>query len=325
MGKEHYITLITKQLNSELSTTELKELNLWLSASSGNTNVASDFKEIWNSVSSYKSSTSFDVDKAYNDFIAKYDIHSTNVDTKTISGGISLIRLFFAGLTALALIFGGLKLTDKINTTVSSDALASRTISLTANSTATLAPNTSLQYDREDFTINNLAGQVYLDLEDQNKSLSIGFDNATVDASGAILNIQNYKEDNKIVADVEKGSVSFNVNNERLELTAGKQLTLINGSDTPTIKNSNQSAFAWKKGMISFDNTPLDEVFTSLEKFYGVEIEVVDDSQTNGHFTAVNFKPASLDECLEMLVASIHMEIERKDMTHIEVRNIKAK
>lgn len=326
MGKEHYISLITKQLNSQLSKTELRELNNWLSASSGNSNVASDFKEVWNSVSSYKSTSSFDVDKAYQNFITKYDIHSADAHTEEqVAGRISITRLLFAALTIAALIFGGLQLTSKINNTVSSDALASRTINLTANSTATLAPNTSMNFDREDFTINSIAGQVYLDLEDQDKNLSIGFDDASADVSGAILNIQNYKVENKLVADVEKGSVAFNINEKRVKLEAGKQLTLKKGSTEPIIKDSKQSAFAWKKGMLTFDNTPLDEVFVALEKFYGVNIKVMDDSKIEGHFTATNYKPSSLDDCLEMLVSSISMEIQRKDMTNIEVRNIQAK
>ena len=326
MGKEHYISLITKQLNSQLSKTELRELNNWLTASSGNSNVASDFKEVWNSVSSYKSSATFDVDEAYQNFLTKYDIHSTGVNTADqVSDGISITRLLFAALTLAALIFGGLQLTSKINNTVSTDALASRTINLTANSTAKLAPNTSMNFDREDFTINSIAGQVYLDLEDQEKNLSIGFEDASADVSGAVLNIQNYKADNKLVADVEKGSVAFNINNERVQLDAGKQLTLEKGSVEPIIKDSDQSAFAWKKGMLSFDNTPLEEVFTALEKFYGVNIKVMDDSKVAGHFTAINYKPSSLDDCLEMLVSSISMEIQRKDMTNIEVRNIQAK
>ena len=69
---------------------------------------------------------------------------------------------------------------------------------------------------------------------------------------------------------------------------------------------------------------PLLEVFNSIERFYGVNIEVLDDSSVEGHFTVSNMKPRSLNECLELLHSSIKMDIKRKGLRKIEIRNIQA-
>ncbi len=330
VGKDHYISLITKQLKNELNTSELRELNLWLSASSGNAEMISDFKNIWNSVGTYKSSTTFDVEKAYNDFLKRYGISPSSapklgsqVDS---SRGTSALRLMLAAITAFAIIFGGFKLADKLKGSVSNETLAAMPISLSPGSTATLAPNSSLYYDKKNFEIRDLQGQLYLELNegDPNKSLRLDLDDVTAKAQNATLNIQRFKKDKSIIADVADGSVTFKVDDERIVLEQGKRLMYTEGEDLKLI-DSDANALSWKKGRLSFDNTPLLEVFDSLEKFYGVEITIVDDSKTDAHFTAINLQPTDLNQCLELLASSIDMNIKRVGLKKIEVSAISPK
>lgn len=322
MGKDHYISLITKKLNSELNAAELKELNTWLSGSSSNANTLSDFKDVWGSVSSYKSSVTFDADVAYESFIKKYNIEPSDNLGKPVGNGSSVIRFIFSILTIAALVIGGKQLMNSINHGVSNDQLVSRLINLDANSTATLAPSTQLDFNKDEFTVSNLNGQVYFDIDRRGNTLNLDFDEITANASGALFNIQNYQEDKKLIADVEKGTVSFNVSDKEIKVGQGKRLIYTDGSDEAQIVSSDPSSFAWEKGELSFDNTPLAEVFSSIEKFYGVNIEVVDDSKLEGHLTAIKFRPDSLNECLQMINSSIKMTIVRKGLKQIEISNI---
>ncbi len=324
VGKEHYISLITKQLNKELNTSELQELNNWLSASSDNATLVSDFKQVWNSVSSYKSTASFDVDAAYSDFVKKYNIpQSSGAKTVSPKTSLSATRLFFALLTVAALVLGGIKLSDKLNNSYSAD-FAKVTIPLSNFSSATLAPSTSLRFNKKDFNLSKLDGQVYLELEEKKGTAPLRLDmhDVTANANNVVLNIEN--SDDAFTADIARGSVKFSVNDETVELTEGQRLVYSEKDKKHTVLRSDSNAFAWQKGILSFDNTPLYEVFDEIEKFYGVTITVTDGSPVNQAFTAFNYKPASLNECLELLSSSIEMTITR-DERNIEVSNIKTK
>ena len=328
VGKDHFISLITKKLNSELNIAELKELNSWLSESSDNSHVLNDFKDVWGSVSTYKSTITFDADTAYQDFVKKYNIpqSSDNSTSATAAGGISILRWLLSAVVVAALVYGGYQMMNNINNAVSNDQLVSRTINLDAFSTATLAPSTSLNFNKEDFTISKLDGQMYLDLAKESGALNLNFEDVQAQAKNTMLNLQSYGKEDKFIADIEKGSVQFEINDDQVTVGQGKRLIFDNKSKTTEITIANPKSSEWKDGFISWNNTPLNEVFTSIEKFYGVEITVIDNSPINAHspFTAINYKPANLNECLQLLTDAYNMTIDREGKK-IEISKISAK
>ncbi len=326
VGKDHLISLITKKLNSELNIAELKELNSWLSESSGNGQVLNDFKDVWGSVSNYKSTVSFDADAAYKDFVKKYNIPQSLDATTVAPKGISLIRLLLSAVVIAALFYGGYKMMTNINNAISNDDLVARTINLDAFSTATIAPSTSVNFNKEDFTISQLDGQLYLNLAKEGGALNLDFKDVQAKANNTMLNVQSYGGDNKFIADVEKGSVKFDINNDQLTVGQGKRLIFDSESQTTEISIADPSVAGWKDGIIQWDNTPLTEVFASIEKFYGVEITVVDGSSLAGRaITAIDFKPVDINECLYILQSTRSMKIERVGLKKIEISNISSK
>ena len=322
MGKEQYISLIAKQLGDELNTSELRELNGWLSGNSANADIKSDFQHIWESVSSYKAAESFDSSSAFEKFSKKYDLSESAPKIAPISVGASgqsasYFRKLAIAATAIALFLGGYFLSQKINPTFSNKTMAALPISLSQNASATLKPNTSLRYNSKKSKISSLNGGAYFNLANIDDSEPISFDvaKAAFTASNAKLNIENY-EGQDIVADVEEGSVSVKVNNKEVLVKSGEKFILSKDNNSFTVMESNSSnAFSWSKGILSFDNTPLYQVFDDIEKFYGIEITVTDDSSLeDSHLTtAVNFKPKTLEECLDVVQTMIPMNISSPD------------
>ena len=74
-----------------------------------------------------------------------------------------------------------------------------------------------------------------------------------------------------------------------------------------------------------FDNTELEDVFAQIERFFGVNIEVIDGSSLDNHnFTATFYKSSNLNDCLELLSeSSIEMDIERVSERDIHISNIR--
>jgi len=83
--------------------------------------------------------------------------------------------------------------------------------------------------------------------------------------------------------------------------------------------------FAWHKGVLAFDDTPIDQAFLIIERFYGIDIKITDNSSLEDiSFTAANLKSISVHECLQLLYESIDMTIVRKGMRTVEISNVKS-
>ena len=81
--------------------------------------------------------------------------------------------------------------------------------------------------------------------------------------------------------------------------------------------------FKWHKGILVFDNTSLTDVFEMIEKYYGVDIELTDDSSLDGiNFTATMSMSNNLNDCLDLLHQSIDMTIRRKGLRTIEISDV---
>jgi len=336
VGKEQYISLIAKQLSNELNSAELRELNHWLSGNSESQDALADFKDIWSSVSSYKAAATFDSSAAFAKFSQKYDISSDSKEVQTVdtqstttSSSLGASRILFIVLTAMALLLGGWFLSKNAAPSFTNEGMASLPIQLTKNASATLKPNSTLSFDKDKNQVNGLKGGAYFDLENLTKenALVLNLAHAQLEANNATLNIDNYKGED-LITSVEKGNVQIDIKDSKIDLKAGQSLIVNKNNGDHKITKAKVNDFLWEKGSIAFDNTPLDEAFALVEKFYGVEVIVSDNSKTsNAHITATILKDKSLNECLELIATITPMKITRsgKDGKVIHITDIQAK
>ncbi|MBT8191708.1 MAG: DUF4974 domain-containing protein [Saprospiraceae bacterium] len=355
MNKDLYISLISKKLSSELNAAELKDLNNWLSKSKDNANLLEEFKSVWNQSSSYKESIVFNADAAYDSFVEKYDIpEEYHSDPK---GTIKINKYLLSAILIILLSLMALFIYNQFNKgVVTNNNMHAMTLDLNESANVTLSPESSIKNLKNSLNSNNseagspiklnslksldsqplrdnmlarkLKGQAYFSLNNlfSGIPLSLGLDNGSILAAHkASFNIQNFDSDNKTIIDVESGELAFQSNEKLVTATSGQRIILDEQSGKVIITESpSLSPFAWHKGVLAFDNTPLTDVFTIIERFYGVDINVTDNSPVEGHFTAFNLKPGSLNECLELLQASIDMKIVRKGLKTIEISEINA-
>ena len=62
--------------------------------------------------------------------------------------------------------------------------------------------------------------------------------------------------------------------------------------------------------MLKFDHTPMNETIAQIERWYGVQIEVADQSLLASSFTA-EFKHETLNEVLRLLCITSRLEYSR--------------
>ena len=182
--------------------------------------------------------------------------------------------------------------------------------------------------DNKNYAVENFYGQGYFDVNVKAgmKPAVIAVEEGNyIEAENAIFNLQNYEDDNFSIIDVQTGTVKFVAGDNVLIVEEGQRLIY-----DETTKNFEKvslpklSPFQWHKGILVFDNTPLDEAFSMIERFFGVDIEVTDNSDlSQQNFTATYYKSSTLNDCLEILSESIDMDIVRNGQRNIEVSNIK--
>lgn len=355
MNKELYISLIARQLSNELNSSQLKNLNSWLSESKDNANILNDFKKTWALTSTYKQSTSFNADTAFASFAQKFDIPVSSDQEQSKDWKKYLIGLLFLAFISIGFLFNSAlntaEVNDKMhpvttaigpqsNITLSPQSSYSegKSIEINENSyeklmslintskTSSIAMNNQFLPEDKNFDFNNFSGQGFFDFNDNDNIKIIGMNESnSIISSNAAFNVQNYLEDNNTIIDVQSGAILFVDNDSNIfKVNEGQRAIFDRKSNTfKTVDSPKINPFKWHKGILVFDNTPLDEAFILVERFYGVNIDVIDESSFEGkNFTATLNISSSLNECLELINASFDMNIDRLDTRNIEISGI---
>lgn len=182
----------------------------------------------------------------------------------------------------------------------------------------------------KNFIIEDFSGQGFFELKSVNErqaflGLGSGISVGTRDAD---FNIQNYTDEERVIIDVQNGTLVFyDGNNNAYIINAGERAAYEKkNKKLISLEKPKVNPFKWHTGVLIFNNTPLDEVFDKIEKFYGVEVIITDGSSTdNINFNTTLSMSDNLNDCLDLLHESIEMTIKRKGLRRIEISDILAK
>ncbi|NHB68692.1 FecR family protein [Perlabentimonas gracilis] len=227
--------------------------------------------------------------------------------SKTSLRRIALIATSTAAAIALIIVFA-------VNCNVFAPeviALQNQTDSITEQrlpngSRVWLNKNSSIAYSvrKSGEFIMDIDGEIYLETEGAAKApYTLRAGNAIISIENkAALNIKAYPNDNDIDITVSRGSlkVADNILGQGLSLlvTKGNYCSVSRTNSLVfATSNNNPNYLAWKTGNIAFDNTPMIKVTQVLEKFYGQDIEIADDTIAYLSFTGT-FTNLSLDSIL---------------------------
>lgn len=117
-----------------------------------------------------------------------------------------------------------------------------------------------------------LSGEGYFDIApDAQKAFVVAIHNTDIEVLGTEFNVMAYGDEPAAKATLVKGSIL---------LTSGSQKTLLQPGKEGTIKTTGitvkdvdiDQVVAWKSGMISFTDAPLDVVMRQIARWYDVDI-----------------------------------------------------
>ncbi len=178
--------------------------------------------------------------------------------------------------------------------------------------------DSELRYDEKfDQRRVELKGEAFFDIARmEEKPFEIYSGVAKTLVLGTAFNVRAYPTEDKVEVTVVRGKVALVETKETQKavlLEAGnagsydKAKKTVQKEEAPKV-----NADSWKTEKLVFENTQLNEVIESLERYFNVDIEASNPSVLNCHFTG-NYEKPELDQILEVLAFGVDLSIEKYD------------
>jgi len=326
-------SLLMQFLLGEADLKDKKRVELWLRRSAGNRLYLDKLEAVWIEAGKLTPSpVAVDVTGAWSRISERIDNYETEILNGRIPGASlrsRAIRFTLRVAAVLVLAFGIYQLVkqpDKYREQVVvkgavkpvRDTLPDGTcVALNSNSFLTY-PGRFGKKSREVV----LEGEAFFEVEhDREKPFIIKAGNAVIEVLGTSFNVKAYAGKDVEVT-VERGLVRLSgpaKGHERplsVNLSAGKTGILpLNEPEPSVVEQSFSDGLFWIKRRLVFYDTQLPEVFSLLEDYYHVKIEVADSSILSYRYSSV-FENDSIEEILKVIAASFNLELEKGKETY---------
>ena len=172
-----------------------------------------------------------------------------------------------------------------------------------------------------------IRGDAYFEVvHDGSRPFTVHIDNATIQDIGTKFAIHSDGVGG-IGVSVTEGSVSLapvQLATPPVILKAGDQGTMDKAGRVAARRGAaTEDDMAWRNGRLVFRETPLSEVVSSMRRWYGIELQLMDPSLASRHLTAT-FSGEPADRVLEVLRLALGADIERHGDT-VFVRSVKGR
>ncbi|MCK9304116.1 MAG: DUF4974 domain-containing protein [Bacteroidales bacterium] len=154
-----------------------------------------------------------------------------------------------------------------------------------------------------------ISGEAYFEVEkDKERPMIVSTGkNFIVEVLGTRFNIKAYEDDNFSEATLYSGEIKIKTesgNNKKNQEILMKPLetVIISNNDITSLTRQKDTTVnvEWKKGILIFDNTPMNEVIKKIERWHGATFAIKDSSVLNYRITA-SFNSESAIQIMEMI------------------------
>ena len=320
--------LIAESLTGNLSVEEELQLQQWISSSAENKERFMQIKELWNTgMEDYRFYQMANEEESWKALQSK--MRKNNPDqkvTKVIQGRFNQRQKFIRNLIAIAAVFIGFVgiglwfVLPKNNPVIYETALNEQMkVNLTDGSVITLLSKTKIRvpssFNRSGRTIIMEAGEAGFDvIHNPRKSFIVELGSTQIKDIGTSFTIR--KELNSIDVSVSAGKIAFVKlsTRETKELNAGSAITYdVQHESFGKIKAADSTKIA--RQLLSFKNTPLNEVIANIQRVYGKKIIIndgIDNKTFTGQLDGMSFKGA-----LKVICTTYGLEYEINDSIYI--------
>lgn len=295
-SKQSIKATIIKHLEGELQEREVKELAAWISESDVNEQYYTSIKNKWEAAIDDMSRIA-DTENEWSRFLSRIKKdYQSNVFRYS-----SNARIFyrFAAILIVGIVMGALVMNRSLKQepvfitflapkgSISQMVLAdSSIVYLNAGSEIRYSPEAK-NNSREVF----LKGEAWFNVtKNTKKPFVVHTPYYNVNVTGTCFNIKAYENDAEVTTTLEEGAVEITSSEkfklaENILLQTGQQVVFNKYSRTLLVRKVNTNMFtSWKENKLMFINMNLKELIVLLERKYGVNIEVSDNSLLDYHY-----------------------------------------
>ena len=310
--------------SGNLSSADSKTLEQWLEKSHENKWLFDELSDIWQASHFNYLKSKIDVEKAWQDILQELDKKQNDIppgERKKRTRKMPLHTWWgkVAAVLIMAVILGGAGyFLVNMGTQKASDPIlvehvtpdGSRSfLKMPDGSKIWLNTGTTLSYKNtfgKKHREVHLSGEAFFEIkEDQALPFMVYTDEISIRVTGTKFLVTSFPETAQTLAYLESGSIQLKVNEtgEEIPMTPGDEARLNKTIQELTLeKNYNPYPASWRFGKISYYNKPLSEIAESLERNYGITIQLNGQSLKEKRLTA-EFEEEGIEEILDFIAA----------------------
>lgn len=162
-----------------------------------------------------------------------------------------------------------------------------------------------------------LDGEAYFEVtKNPHKPFIVETTKGNIEVLGTKFNVEAYSEDNTFSTALMEGSVRVLRENKLYLLHPNQLVSLKNGKMTISpIEDFN--LYRWKEGLICFKNESFPNIIKKFEKYYGVDIEIENNSVANYYCTGKFRQSDGVLYALRVLQKDVNFTFNRNEENHI--------
>ena len=318
MQENDYIVLLHKQLTGEISPAEQDILGNWISQSAENKRFADDLRLAWDKSAGYEKDFQPNLDLAFRQLQGR--IYAEPVPLRVLSFRQRLMRVAAVAAVLIIGLWGYQRFSSTIATpesVVVSSGDVNKEVLLPDGTRVWLRQGSSITYAAA-FTgkerLVQLTGEAYFEVaHDSSKVFHVVMadQKGGVEVLGTAFNVRQSAEETAVT--VRSGKVRFypEVKSKSVILNAGEKAVLNKPKRqlaTETVLTFNE--LSWQTGGLEFIRTPMRQVISDLETYYGVQLTLTNTSLQNCKHTApLTNQP--LEKVLESLSLTYQMQVKQ--------------
>jgi transmembrane sensor len=270
--------LITKYLTNESSADENAALLDWVISDESNKKEFIIACQVWHN--SALAQTSFDKNKAYSNFIAAKESTHTTLKPKVIElwkkvSAVAAIVVLTIGMFFL------FKESKPNQITVANTNQTIKTVILPDGSQISLHVGSQISYPEkfeESSRKINVTGTVFCNvIHKETAPFVISTNQLQVQVLGTSFEVDANAINSHVIVETGRVKVTENSSNKTCFIAKGERADVTANSIVKTI-NNDVNFLSWKTGLLYFNNTPLQVVFSDLERHYNCKFNIVNKS-----------------------------------------------
>ena len=327
-GSNKYWNLLHKKLTGSLQEVEQEQLKQWIGNDETNRRSARAVEKAWELSSSYKSSYEPDVNAGFNRFKKRIAVEQQTASKQLEvihrrTFGQMLLRIAAAILLTAGAAYLYTSYTSNNNWTYAGTGIGqTEKVELPDGTIVWINEETVLEFPQQfpnHQRFVKLRGEAFFDVSrDETRPFLIETNHTVVEVLGTSFNVRALNQESFTEVVVKTGKVQFKgKSNENAAVILEANEKAVFNHLTKNMQNQKSAALnemAWQTSRLSFRDTKMSEVFSTLERQFKVKIKVTEPSMLKCEFTSL-FPGAKLENILVFIETTNSWKMSKIDST----------